>query len=97
MAVYRGSRYVNTSIYSRNNGAVVFSIRKRAKFNLKNATYYTFIQGDTLDGVAYKLYGNAQLGWAILDANPKYQSEIEIQAGDLLVIPPLNEVVRISE
>ena len=96
MAVFQGSRYIKTSIYNRNRGAIVLSLRKRAKFNLTNATYYTFIQGDTLDGIAYKLYGNAQLWWAILDANPKYQSEIEIKPGDLLVIPPFAEVVKIS-
>ena len=96
MAVYQGSRYIKTSIYNKRNGAIVFSLRKRAKFNLTNATYYTFVQGDTLDGIAYKVYGNAQLWWSILDCNPKYQSEIEIKPGDLLIIPPFVEVVKVS-
>ena len=59
--------------------------------------YYTVIQGDTIDGIAYKQYGNAQLGWAIMDANPTFQSEMDIEAGDIIKIPPFEEVVKYSE
>jgi nucleoid-associated protein YgaU len=72
-------------------------IRSRYVFDLTNAIYYTVVQGDTLDGIAYRQYGNAQLWWAIMDANPQYQSELEIKAGDVLCIPPYEQVVRVSE
>lgn len=75
----------------------MFGIRSRNHFNLSKATYYTVVQGDTIDGIAYKHYGNTQLWWAIMDANPQYQSEIEIKAGDILCIPPFEEVVKVSE
>ncbi len=96
MAVFKGSRYVKTSAYIRRGEALVLSIRKKNKFNLSNATYYTVVQGDTIDGIAYKQYGNAQLYWAIMDANPQYQSELDIKPGDLLTIPPYEEVVKVS-
>lgn len=96
MAVYQGSRYVKTPLFMRGDTPVM-GIRTRNKFNLAEATYYTVIQGDTIDGIAYKRYNNAQLWWAIMDANPQYQSELEIKAGDVLCIPPFEEVVKVSE
>lgn len=96
MSVYKGSRFINTPLYPE-SGVQVFGIRSRCKFNLTNSTYYTVIQGDTIDGIAVRQYGNSQLWWAIMDANPQYQSEIEIKAGDVLCIPPFEEVVKFSE
>ena len=97
MAVFQNSRYVKTSAYIRRGETLILNIRKRNHFNDSDCTYYTVIRGDTLDGIAYRVYGNAQLGWAIMDANPVYQSEVEIKAGDVLKIPPFEEVVRVSE
>ena len=97
MAVYQGSRYAKTPLYIIKGETPVIGIRTRYKFNLKEATYYTVIQGDTIDGIAFKHYSNAQLWWAIMDANPQYQSELEIKAGDVLCIPPFSEVVKVSE
>jgi len=97
MAVFQGSRYVKTSVYTRRGETAVLSIRNKNNFDLTNATFYTVVQGDTIDGIAYNQYGNAQLWWAIMDANPTYQSELEIKPGDVLVIPPFDEVVKVSE
>lgn len=96
MAVYKGSRYVKTPLYPRGD-TLVFGIRVRNHFDLTKATYYTVIQGDTIDGIAFRQYGNSQLWWAIMDANPQYQSELDIKAGDVLCIPPFEEVVKVSE
>ena len=96
MAVFQDSRYTNTPAYIRQGSNLILSIRERSSFNINRATFYTVVQGDTIDGIAYKQYGNAQLGWAIMDANPKYQSEIEVNPGDVLVIPSLDEVVKVS-
>lgn len=97
MAVFRDSRYTQTSAYVRMNGGFILDIRKRVKFNPENFIYHTVVQGETLDGIAYSHYGNAQLGWAIMDANPTYQSEIDIVPGVLLAIPSLDEVVKVCE
>ena len=97
MAVFQNSRYVKTSAYIRRGETLILNIRKRNHFKDSDCTYYTVVRGDTIDGIAYRIYGNAQLGWAIMDANPTFQSEIEIKAGDVLKIPPFEEVVRVSE
>lgn len=95
MAVFEGSRYTKTSAYIRRGETLVLSIRARSKFDVSKSTFYTVVQGDTIDGIAYKQYGNAQLWWAIMDANPVYQAETDLKAGDVLMIPSLDEVVRV--
>ena len=50
--------------------------------------------GDTLDGISYKYYGNSAFRWAILDANPNYRTEFDIQYGDLISIPSYDEVLQ---
>lgn len=97
MAVFQGSRYVKTSAYVRRGETLILNMREKAHFNESLCSFYTVVQGDTIDGIAHKQYGNAQLWWAIMDANPVYQSEIEIKAGDVIKIPPYEEVVRLSE
>lgn len=96
MPVYKGSRYIKTPLYPRGD-SLVFGIRNRHKFNLKKAGYHTVVEGDTIDAIAHRYYGNSQLWWAIMDANPRYQSELEIRAGDVLCVPPFEEVVKVSE
>lgn len=91
--LFKNSRYLSTTPYSHND-TVVLTLRKRYRFNPDNFSFYTVIQGDTLDGIAYRLYGKAALWWAILDANPKYQSELEIKIGDVLKIPYYEDVVK---
>lgn len=92
--LFKGTRYTNTQAYIRDGGALIVDIRTQAEFDLKNATYYTVVEGDTIDGIAYKQYGNATLWWAIMDANPRFQHEIEIKPGDLIAIPSYEEVLR---
>jgi phage tail protein X len=94
MAVFQGSRYTSTSAHYRNGDALILDIRTRRVFDMTNATYYTVVEGDTLDGISYNQYGKASMMWALLDANPKFQSELDIKPGDVLAIPPLSEVLK---
>ena len=96
MAVFQDSRYTRTPAYVRQGSNLILGIRSRNYFNVDKSTFYTVVQGDTIDGIAYKQYGNAQLWWAIMDANPRYLSELEINPGDVLTIPSFDEVVRVS-
>lgn len=91
MSVYRGSRYERAEVIEE-RGTRILSLTSRHSFNTNTASYYTFIQGDTIDGIAYKYYGNASYWWAIMEANPHYQSELDIKAGDILTIPSINEI-----
>lgn len=97
MAVFSGSRYLKSPIYARRGQKFIFNVRNKFKFNMDSATYYTVIQGDTLDGIAYKMYGNAQLYWAILDSNLNLMSELDIKVGMSLIIPPFEQVVKQCE
>ena len=92
--LFQGTRYTNTPAYIRDGGALIVDIRNQADFDLSKATYYTVVEGDTVDGIAYKQYGNAALWWAIMDSNPQFQHEIEIKPGDLIAIPPYEEVLK---
>ena len=97
MALFQGSRYIKTPAYVRRGETLVFRIRNRIHFNDSLCKYYTVIQGDTIDGIAYKQYNNAKLWWAIMDANPSLQSELDLKVGAILKIPSFEEVVKFSE
>lgn len=89
--IYQYSRYTNTDLYDR-RGTLMFKHRERINFGLENSVIHVFNQGDRLDKLASKHYGTSQLWWVILDANPKYRCELDIEYGDELVIPHFNEV-----
>lgn len=96
MAVFDNSRYLRTSRFNRLGwDTPTLDVRERFTFNEALCKTYTWIEGDTLDGVAYKFYNNTALRWAILDANPQYRTEFDIDPGDTLLIPDYEEVVSI--
>ncbi len=96
MAVYENSRYLQTRQLTRLGWETpTLEIRKRFTFNQENYTTHEWCEGDTLDGVAHKYYGVSALRWAILDANPKYRTEFDIQCGDIIYIPDYEEVVSL--
>lgn len=94
--IHKDSRFIQTPVFSRDGQAFIFNIREPSKFTIEDCVYYTFVQGDTLDGIAYKLYGNAKLGWAILDVN-NLQSELDFEVGKQYLIPNFEEVLKYSE
>lgn len=94
--MYENSRYLHTKQFTRLGwDSPTLKNRDRFTFNVDNCTMYEWVEGDTLDGVAYKHYGICALRWAILDANPKYRTEFDIQNGDMIVIPDYDEVVSL--
>ena len=98
MSVFDNSRYVRSVLYVReDSGTPTLKIRDRFSFSEDNAEVYTWKSSDTLDGVAYKYYGIADLRWAILDANPHYRTEFDIKTGDNILIPAFEEVVEVVD
>ena len=99
--IFEDSRYTNTDVFIKSenteNAVPLLVIREKIKFNLDNSKFHTVRRGDTIDGIAYNYYKNAQLYWAIMDANPKYLSELDIKVGDVLIIPPYEEVAKALE
>lgn len=92
MSIYQSSRYSLSTTFFRGDGKLVLPLRRKVCFNKKVAKQYTVKQGDSSDSIAYNEYGNAQLNWAILDAND-YLNDLEMSAGDVIYIPPYEEVV----
>jgi nucleoid-associated protein YgaU len=98
MAMYKDSRYTNVFAYEEiYKGKEVFAFYRREipKFDLTDAVQYTVIEKDRLDLLAGRFYGDPQLWWAILDANPQYMFEWEITPGTVLAIPDYEQVRRI--
>lgn len=86
MAVFEGSRLKNCRVLEDVEDKFL-SFDSTHLVPDKNDFVYEFKQGDRLDIIASKVYGNAQLKYLILKANPKYNHEFEIQMGDKLIIP----------
>lgn len=71
---------------------MVFKNRKIFKFNPEETFPYKFNSKDRLDVLAYRFLDDPQLGWAILDCNPRYNFETEIKSGDIIRIPTIEGV-----
>lgn len=96
MAIFENSRYLHTKMYTRLGwDNAVLQTRGRFTFVPDTCSTYEWIEGDTLDGVAFKHYGNTALRWAILDANTQYRTEFDIKSGDIILIPSYEEVVSL--
>ena len=52
---------------------------------------YTTIQGDTWDGMAYKLYGDEKYMGNLIEANWAYADIMLFSAGTTLTVPDLPE------
>lgn len=94
--IFKGSRYSKTDLYVRGE-ATVFERRELFNFNLDNSLKHTVIQSDTLHTLAKNYYGDSQLWWVLLEANPKYSNVFDINIGDIINIPLKDEVMKLVE
>ena len=100
MAIYQGSRYINVYTYEEEyKGKIITAFHRRelAKIDFTDADRHTWIEGDRLDLLASRYYGNPIHWWFILEANPKYMEEEDIQNGDVLIIPEYGELAKVIE
>lgn len=94
--MFDNSRYLHTPVYTRNgNETPLLKIRERFSFSTENCTVHEWTEGDTLDGVSVRYYESPDFGWAILDANVKYRTEFDIEYGDKILIPDIDEILDI--
>lgn len=86
--IFKGSRYVGDNLFMDvdNENAYLDQVDTYLKED-KNDIIYRFVAGDRLDLLAERFYGDAQLHWIILYANPQYVNELQISEGALLTIP----------
>lgn len=86
--IFKGSRYVGDNLFMDvdNEHAYLDQVDTYLKED-KNDIIYRFVAGDRLDLLAERFYGDVQLHWIILYANPQYVNELQISEGALLTIP----------
>jgi hypothetical protein len=98
VAIYKGSRYTNVFAYDeewKGEEVTAFRIREMGKIDTRESQKHVWIEGDRLDLLASRYYNDPRYWWFILDANPNYMEEHEIQNGDTLLIPPYEELRKI--
>ena len=88
--IFTDSRYASGTIFkaqdARNDTHQVTVLRK---FPSGKSTYYMYEwqEGDRLDELAYRLYGNSNIWWQIMDYNPEVSDALNIAPGTLLRVP----------
>ncbi|MGK7890127.1 MAG: hypothetical protein AB4042_12400 [Leptolyngbyaceae cyanobacterium] len=99
MPVKPDSRYANLPILKTTapDGTTrqAFALRLRKQQTTRHATRHQVIQGEGIDLLAQRLYGDERLWWRILDANPIVYP-LDIQPGDVLNLPAPGPATRIT-
>lgn len=87
--IFNGSRYEENDLFHDEVYDIIYLDLKTPPLDIKklDGVIYQFKRGDRLDLLAEQFYGDSQLGWMILKANPQYFNELEIQVGDYIFIP----------
>lgn len=96
--IYKGSRF--TDSYLLRDTTSEPSYLSIAQINYEphsSDRVYEVKAGDRLDLLAHKFYGDSQLHWIILYANPEYSHANEIESGDVLTIPSPERVGELFE
>lgn len=91
--IFTGSRYTNivASVY---DGAVLFGNKPYFSFNKENSTVHTVRNGERLDLLAAKYYGDPQLFWVFVDANVDVLTDDDLIPGSSLIVPAYDEVMN---
>lgn len=99
--IHRNSRYEGEYQFfddERDETEFVDPVRlPRFEANVREDYLITYESWMRLDQLAYTYYGDPELQWAILDANPSYASALDILVGDIVVIPNPDKVVNRNE
>lgn len=94
--IYKGSRYVGDNLFmdTHNEHPYLDQVETYMKED-KQDIIYRYVAGDRLDLLAERFYGDSQLHWVILYANPQYTCELEITEGAILTIPNVERVSKL--
>lgn len=94
MTVYKGSRLIGLQVLYDDTNECNYLQFPEDKFSEKLTDYKVqFTQGARVDLLASEYYGDAQLDWVIMQANPQYNTPEEIEIGDFIVIPSPERVL----
>lgn len=92
MTVYNGSRYEDKLLNIDKDGVRSLAIQNTTIPTDDSDYVIQFKIGDRLDILAKEFYGDSQLQWIILYANPQYSSPNDIKAGDYIVVPNIERL-----
>lgn len=95
MTIYQGSRFDGGKVYYDEESDISFLdlIREGKYIPQIDDLEIQYTLGMRLDLLAKEYYGDSQLDWIILDANPKYSTSEDIQPGDYICIPLPERVI----
>jgi nucleoid-associated protein YgaU len=93
--IYEGSRYVRTQVITPVNstGTAPRVLDKRAIPETPGVITYIVVEGERLDQLAARFYGDATKYWLILDANPDCLNPFELLRPGQQIRIPQNRVV----
>lgn len=88
--IYSDSRYATGNIakaYDQRVGTYQVGVSRTWPVIQSNYYVYTWKDNDRLDTLAYKMSGNADFWWKILDANPEIIDPMNIPPGTEVRLP----------
>jgi hypothetical protein len=96
MAVFKGSRFDGSTTYNDSQNRIVYlDVIRLPKFTAdKDDLVIDVQQGQRLDMIAFELYGDSQLEWVLMDANPQYLTPLDVQPGDRINAPLPEKVIK---
>jgi len=93
MVVFRNSRYRFLGKYQVEDklGAIeqVYELREFPRGTIRGMISHTVKASETFEQIAFKYYGDPAKWYVLADANPQIFFPLDLQAGAVIVIPPL--------
>lgn len=88
--IYTDSRYATGRVFKAHDSRTgSYQTTVTRVFPSQSARFYvyTWVEGDRIDTVAFKLYGNSDAWWVILDYNPEIADAHNIAPGTSVRVP----------
>lgn len=92
-----GSRYTNGIFTTGIDSKEFLILRNKLELPESGQDSYFTVEGPFLkriDLISQRVYNRADLGWVIMDINNIVQPLFDLQIGQVLRIPPLNNVLE---
>jgi hypothetical protein len=88
--IYSDSRYASGTILKVQDARTeTYRLAVYRKFPTARTNFYgyTWVEGDRIDVVSFKLLGSPTLWWKIMDFNPEISNPMDIPVGTVIRIP----------
>jgi hypothetical protein len=88
--IYLDSRYADGNIFNAYNTTKAqydLTVFRTFPDVVTPVIYYEWVEGDRIDGLSAKFFGDPEYWWQIMDINPQIPNPFEITPGTVLRIP----------